>query len=383
MCALKPAFVATSLETLMAKIRRGQREQKLSATYSDDLRGLIGRLLAVDSKTRPSAREVLLLPFLQPYIAEAPATIMGMYDPPSGSTPRLESRMPHHRPPALMVHPSKEEPQEQTHADIMVITDVMPMKRGAKRLSPDKGRSGMLRCGSLNDLTNFNPHEPLPIVGRADSVPDLSAIDELTPTQMRRIEAGLVDDIIPPPPRRPVQRAGSDPYSQRKPVDRQVSDPNPHGHHHRRHRVASPLSRGPSFNKDQGLSPLNNSPVYQNHSPQHLSPLAQPSVHPKPRLSLPAFDDRLLEYRAANGINPSISANNSPVPMRKAQSGADLMMAGPGVLMNKPPHRAPAKDLSELADFYQKVQQGHYAKKPSSSPPPGNMPHNRKLPSLF
>lgn len=72
MCALRPAFMAQTMEGLVAKIKRGNHDRHMPRQYSSDLRKLVQELLSINPSQRPSVQEVLALPFLQQYVASAP-----------------------------------------------------------------------------------------------------------------------------------------------------------------------------------------------------------------------------------------------------------------------------------------------------------------------
>jgi serine/threonine protein kinase len=76
LCALRPAFVAQSMDMLMAKIKRGQHDRGLPRHFSVDLTELVGALLSLDERQRPSAADILKMPFLQPFVEEAPYTLL-------------------------------------------------------------------------------------------------------------------------------------------------------------------------------------------------------------------------------------------------------------------------------------------------------------------
>lgn len=59
MAALRPAFMAYSMESLMAKIKRGNHDRHLPRIYSPDLKRVLSLLLAVDPRARPTASELL------------------------------------------------------------------------------------------------------------------------------------------------------------------------------------------------------------------------------------------------------------------------------------------------------------------------------------
>jgi hypothetical protein len=305
MCALKPAFTATSLESLMVKIRKGQREQRISMSYSEDLRSLIGRLLNVDSKSRPSARDLLLMPLFQKFINESPATLYGSYEAPSGNTPRLDSRHVA-RAPHLSVQPASAKPQNR--ADILVIDDSpKPGRKDAHRshLKPEKGR--IVRAGSLNDIDKL-PNSALPVLSRGDSEPDLTA-DDLSPAQLKRIGAEL-RDATKPQALRPLQHPA---------VRRSDSEKFDRG--------TSPLGRRPSLNADRNpqiqISPSNHAPspgLPKQPSPLSMHPpnIQSPSLHGEKRLSLQYGGAHLLPAQ------PSLSAQNSPQMGRKHRSNGQL-----------------------------------------------------------
>ena len=145
MCTLRPAFTATSIETLMAKIRRGQREQRVPGTYSAELRALIAQLLALDPAQRPAARDVLQLPFLQPYIASSPVAALGLDAP------------------AVVVRDLCVVAETDEHAPNVLVVDP-----GRTHLLPPR----LLKPRSLINLADPSLFSPL---DRAVSVPELHA----------------------------------------------------------------------------------------------------------------------------------------------------------------------------------------------------------------
>lgn len=72
MCALKPPFNADSLHFLALKIVKGQvdlinhdiKYSPIPTNYSRDMKNLVGLLLQVDPRRRPTIQEILKLPII-------------------------------------------------------------------------------------------------------------------------------------------------------------------------------------------------------------------------------------------------------------------------------------------------------------------------------
>jgi len=70
LCALKPPFTANGFAALAMKIIKGQY-LSIPSHFSKDMKNLINMLLRVNPTKRPSAAEILNLPFIQKRIKEA------------------------------------------------------------------------------------------------------------------------------------------------------------------------------------------------------------------------------------------------------------------------------------------------------------------------
>ena len=328
MCALKPAFTATSLDMLMAKIKRGQREQRLSTTYSEELRGLIGVLLSLDPKQRPSCKDVLNMPLLLPYIALAPATMAGCYEAPTGSTPVLESRAcrPYAIPTTVV-----EEVEEQVEPDIMVVAPAAPApSRRNKHLSVDHG--ALYKPSSLNNLS-FDPNTPLPEIGRAESGPDLRAISDNAPIARVDERTRVV---------RHHRRSGSDPSLMLPPAPAiPVLTPQPP-----RRASIQPTSHG--------IGPTTPSPP----KPR------------QPRMSLQQLDSEIAQCRA----------NASPTPL-PARPSFDKPIS-PGARSDGKHRAGKRPSIADLSDYYQqRDRRGSVGPEPTAAS--SALPRGGKLPSLF
>ena len=64
LCTLKHAFTADNLLGLVFKLVSDKHEP-IPSNYSDDLRGLIDKLLEKDPTKRPSVREILKMPLIR------------------------------------------------------------------------------------------------------------------------------------------------------------------------------------------------------------------------------------------------------------------------------------------------------------------------------
>ncbi|EGD73608.1 NEK protein kinase [Salpingoeca rosetta] len=125
--ALRPAFTATSMDSLTAKIKRGHHDKHLPTRYGHGLRKLIARMLSLDPMHRPTAYEVLHSEYLALAAME---------------NRRLNA--------AKQPHPHVHDPAEakNSHApNIMVIDDdplhailSKDMPPAQRKLSPLKGR---------------------------------------------------------------------------------------------------------------------------------------------------------------------------------------------------------------------------------------------------
>lgn len=58
MCALKPPFQAADLQGLYKKVKAGIYE-RIPTTYSNELNAIIGMMLKVNPKLRPSVDDIL------------------------------------------------------------------------------------------------------------------------------------------------------------------------------------------------------------------------------------------------------------------------------------------------------------------------------------
>jgi NIMA (never in mitosis gene a)-related kinase 1/4/5 len=71
LCALRPAFHSFNSEGLLRKIGSG-KVPAIPTEYSDDLRDLVRSMLFRDETRRPSADDILEMPFLQVRAAVTP-----------------------------------------------------------------------------------------------------------------------------------------------------------------------------------------------------------------------------------------------------------------------------------------------------------------------
>mmetsp|Transcript_95404 Transcript_95404/g.199603 ORF Transcript_95404/g.199603 Transcript_95404/m.199603 type:complete len:623 (-) Transcript_95404:268-2136(-) len=84
-CALHPPFQAKDMEGLYRKVLRGQYPP-IPSHYSKELSGVIAEMLQVNARYRPSASEMLLLPFVQKRAQE-----LGVSIPLEGTTDLLST----------------------------------------------------------------------------------------------------------------------------------------------------------------------------------------------------------------------------------------------------------------------------------------------------
>lgn len=75
-CALKPAFMARSMDQLLAKIRRGQHGDEVPSHFNDDIHDLIADLLTIESDSRPSITAVLERPMFDRWLPGSPAVMI-------------------------------------------------------------------------------------------------------------------------------------------------------------------------------------------------------------------------------------------------------------------------------------------------------------------
>lgn len=81
-CALRPAFVARSMDQLMAKIKRGQHGDEVPFHFNDDIHDLIDDLLTIEADSRPSITEVLEQPMFDRWLPGSPAVMIAAGKPP-------------------------------------------------------------------------------------------------------------------------------------------------------------------------------------------------------------------------------------------------------------------------------------------------------------
>lgn len=74
LCTLVPTFTASSMDSLLHRIKRGIYDKQIPPQYSSDLALLIKRLLTLDPTLRPSIGDVMKTPLLQPYFQRLSAS---------------------------------------------------------------------------------------------------------------------------------------------------------------------------------------------------------------------------------------------------------------------------------------------------------------------
>ncbi|EDQ89001.1 uncharacterized protein MONBRDRAFT_32577 [Monosiga brevicollis MX1] len=75
MLMFKPAFIAQSMDGLMSRIRRGRFDRSFPPEVPVELQELVCAMLNVDPRARPTIRELIANPLIEPYVKEpAPAS---------------------------------------------------------------------------------------------------------------------------------------------------------------------------------------------------------------------------------------------------------------------------------------------------------------------
>ena len=397
----------------MAKIRKGQREQRVPSSYSIELRGLISRLFATDSKNRPSAREVLLLPFLQRHIEDAPATQCGQYIIPEGQVapynyvpapeiaePKLLFALPKDLQPVL----GPRDQHRPTRGNRKSQPSVFPFQEepAMSKMAAREALGGP-RHYSLVDFGNIHTDE-----GQFGSVPSIpaaiAAMNVIAEEPLRSdspdvegVKAAYVgrkrsgsdpSRVMPRSPLAPITRAPRSPLSHQAgvnnhspplpPLNSRTPIPPIKSHHN-----LSPLSVLGSGGSQPGVIPAFASPAIS------LSPIDQRWVSNDP--SSPGLDEaerylakhrdrRFSDFSGLKSVTkwPSLSP---PVP-RKSSYAIDSSPQDEAVQPSRV-HRnkQPIRDLQELAAYYS--QQGVHAAVSPPPPPPAGPRLPGKLPSLF
>ena len=420
MCALKPAFVASSIEMLMAKIRKGQREQRVPSSYSIELRGLISKLFATDSKNRPSAREVLLLPFLQKHIADAPATQCGQYDIPDGqiapynytpapeiSEPKQLFSLPKELQPVLgpRNHHRPIRGDRKSQPSIFPFQEDPPLSKIAAREALGGPRHySLVDFGNIHkDDGQFGSVPAIPaaiaamnVIAEEPSMNDPPAIEGVKAAYVGRKRSGSDPSrVMPRSPLAPITRAPRSPLTLQTcannrsppmpPLNSRAPIPPIKSHH-----SLSPLSVAGN-GAPNGVSQVGSYIIPALPSPllSPLSPIEQrgtsndpssPGMDEAERYRAKHRDRRFSDFSGLKAVTkwPSLSP---PVP-RKSSYAIDMSPQDEAVQPSRV-HRSkqPIRDLQELAAYYQ--QQGvHAALSPTPPPAPGpRLP--AKLPSLF
>lgn len=82
-CALKPAFMARSMDQLMLRIKNGRRCREIPKHFGLELRSLIDDMLTIDQSRRPNMASILSRPMFATWLSGSPATLLA-----AGKTPQ-------------------------------------------------------------------------------------------------------------------------------------------------------------------------------------------------------------------------------------------------------------------------------------------------------